>query len=282
MSNTIKRRGESRQSTNRVRPGLEILEHRVVLSTFRVNTTLDTVAVNFKNGKDASGHISLRSAIMAADTKGGSNKIILPSGTFTLTIAPTGADDVTTGDLNITGNLTIKGKNAASTIIDGNNLDRVFQISSGKVSISNLTIQHGRVVGDGGGILNSSGKVNFTSVRVLNNVAIGSSGTIGAIGANSLTGTAGSGGNGTSGTSGEGGGIFNAGGSLSITSSTIASNEAEGGTGGNGGNGGQGNGVSGGGIGGINGGTGLGGNGGAGGAGAPVWAGAFSTRRARR
>ncbi len=174
MSNTIKRRGESRRSTNRVRPGLESLEHRLVLSTFRVNSTLDTVAVNFKSGKDASGHISLRSAIMAADAKGGNNKIVLPAGTFTLTIAPTGADDVTTGDLNITGNLTIKGKNPASTIIDGNNLDRVFQISSGKVSISNLTIQHGRVVGDGGGILNSGGNVTLTSVRLLNDVAVGS------------------------------------------------------------------------------------------------------------
>ena len=61
-----------------MQPGLEMLEHRVVLSTFRVNTTLDTVAVNLKTGKDATGHISLRSAIMAADAKGGSNKIILP------------------------------------------------------------------------------------------------------------------------------------------------------------------------------------------------------------
>ena len=64
----------------------------MVLSTFKVNTTLDTVAVNLKNGKDASGHISLRSAIMAADAHGGKNTIILPSGTFTLTIAGAGEE----------------------------------------------------------------------------------------------------------------------------------------------------------------------------------------------
>ena len=59
-------------------PRLEPLEARVVMSTFQVNTTLDTVAVNLSTGKDATGHISLRSAIMAADAQGGSNTIILP------------------------------------------------------------------------------------------------------------------------------------------------------------------------------------------------------------
>ena len=156
-----------------MQPRLEGLEHRVVLSTFNVNTILDTVAVNLHNGKDSSGHISLRSAIQAADARGGSNSIIVPSGTFTLTIAGAGEDASATGDLDITGNLTIKGKSSVSTIIDGNNLDRVFQILGGKVSISKVTIEHGRAVGDGGGILNSGGKVTLSSVAILNNVATG-------------------------------------------------------------------------------------------------------------
>ena len=49
-------------------PRFEGLEGRVLLATFKVNTTLDTQAVNLRNGKDATGHISLRSAIMAADS----------------------------------------------------------------------------------------------------------------------------------------------------------------------------------------------------------------------
>src|SRR4051794_10006810 len=56
-----------RQSAARLRPGAELLERRLVLTTFNVNTMLDTVAVNLQTGKDAAGRISLRSAIMAAD-----------------------------------------------------------------------------------------------------------------------------------------------------------------------------------------------------------------------
>ena len=75
------RKRNDKARARRLRPGLEGLEDRVTPSTFHVNTLLDTVAVNLKTGKDASGHVSLRSAIMAADAKGGNNKIILPAGT---------------------------------------------------------------------------------------------------------------------------------------------------------------------------------------------------------
>src|SRR5580700_7327053 len=122
-SSNRQQRGKRRNTG--VQPRLEGLEARLVLSTFKVNTTLDTVAVSLKTGKDASGHISLRSAIMAADARPNADTIILPAGTFKLTIAGAGEDNDATGDLDINGNLTIKGKSSAATIIDGNNLDRV-------------------------------------------------------------------------------------------------------------------------------------------------------------
>ena len=65
-----------------MRPWLEALESRMVLSTFKVNTLLDTVAVNLQTGKDASGHVSLRSAIMAADARPNADTIIIPAGTY--------------------------------------------------------------------------------------------------------------------------------------------------------------------------------------------------------
>ena len=140
------------------------------MSTFQVNTTLDTVAANLRTGKDATGHISLRSAIMAADAKGGSNTIKLPSGPYTLSIAGANEDASTTGDLDITSNLTIKGSGASSTIIDGNKLDRVIQVLRGKVSISGVTIRNG-MADTGGGLLNSGGQVTLSSVVVTLNHA---------------------------------------------------------------------------------------------------------------
>ena len=257
----VDRRRRPAKRGRRLCPLGEGLEQRLVLSTFQVNSLLDTVAVNLKSGKDSSGHITLRSAIMAADAKGGSNTIKLPSGTITLTIAGADEDASATGDLDIKGNLTIKGKGAGTTIVDGNNLDRVFQVLSGKVTISNLTIQHGRVVADGGGgLLNSGGGVALSSVQILNNTSIGLAGGDGINGGSGLAGGAGG-----LGTAGEGGGIFNAAGSLKIANSTIASNRAFGGVGGSGGSGGFAGGNNGG--SGANGQTGRGGNGGAGGAG---------------
>ncbi len=163
---------------NRSRPGIEVLEFRVTPTTFHVNSLLDTVAVSLKTGKDASGQISLRSAIQAADAKPNADTIILPAGTITLTIAGPPEDNAASGDLDVRGNLTIKGKGAGETVIDGNNLDRVFQVLSGTVAISGVTIQHG-LAAEGGGLLNSGGKVTLTSVSVVNNLAIGSSGAAG-------------------------------------------------------------------------------------------------------
>ena len=48
------------------------------------------------------------------------NTIVLGAGTYTLSIAPVGADDDATGDLNVTGStpLTIIGTGATATVID--------------------------------------------------------------------------------------------------------------------------------------------------------------------
>ncbi len=126
-----------------MQPRIEGLEGRVAPSTFKVNTVADTLAVSVQTGKDASGHISLRSAIMSADAKPNSDTITLPAGTFTLTIPGAGEDKDATGDLDIRGNVTIKGKGAGTTVIDGNFLDRVIQIASGKVTISGVTLPPG-------------------------------------------------------------------------------------------------------------------------------------------
>ena len=235
MSRSHKRSSRVR----RMQLGCEQLEHRLVLSTFNVNTTLDTVAVNLQSGKDATGHISLRSAIMAADAHGGSNTIKVPAGTFMLTIAGADEDAGATGDLDVKGNVTIQGKGAASTIIDGNHLDRVLEVLSGNVTISGVTIQNGRAFAEGGGgIFNAGGKVTLSAVQVLNNVSVGIDGVDGGNGGPGIPG-----GTASEGSIGEGGGIFNAAGSLSLVNtpgaSTFLANHANGGAGGSGGTGGN-------------------------------------------
>jgi hypothetical protein len=247
---------------SRCRLRLEILEDRVTPSTFHVNSLLDTVAVSLKTGKDASGQISLRSAIEAANAKSNADTIILPAGTVTLTIAGANENSAATGDLDILHSVTIKGAGAGNTIIDGNNLDRVFDIHGGTVSISGMTIEHGRALAGGGGLLNGGGKVSITNVTLENNVAFGIDGGNGVNGVGG--GSVGNGGgSGVDGTNAEGGGIMNASGSMTIKNSFIASNQAKAGNGGNGGNGAVG--LGSGGIAGTNGRSGVGGDGGAGG-----------------
>jgi len=259
-----KRRASNWRSTSRMRPRLEVLEGRVVLSTFNVNTFADTVAKNLTTGRDASGHVSLRSAIMAADAHPSSNTIVLPAGTFTLTIAAAGSDGSNSGDLNISANLTIKGSTTGQTIIDGNHLDRVFHIQGGIVAISNVEIEDGLAAGTGGGILNSGATVRLTSVSLSDNGALGTNGPNGANGAaGSPVGVAGVAGG--EGTAGKGGAICNAAGSLTLTNCVISANSAVGGNGGTGGNGGFGQNTSG--LSGVNGNPGLGGAGGNGGVG---------------
>ena len=129
-------------------------------TTITVNTTADEL--------NADGDCSLREAIQAANTDSavdacpagsGGDTITLPAGTYTLAIAGTGEDSNATGDLDITSNLTINGADAATTIIDGGAIDRVLDIRSASVDVTDVTITGGRTLSaqeDGGGIRNES------------------------------------------------------------------------------------------------------------------------------
>ena len=132
--------------------------------TFTVNSTLDEPDLNVNDGicsSTLSGKCTLRAAVMQANVVNVDTTILVPSGIYILTIPPIGLDGPETGDLNLTtptiGSpvITIIGAGFGETIIDGNQLDRVFSIPAlRRASISGVTIRNGSISGLGGGIYN--------------------------------------------------------------------------------------------------------------------------------
>jgi hypothetical protein len=127
---------------------------------------------------------SLRAAITTANTNGEDDTILLPAGIYVLDGAPEDDENIS-GDLDINtiNSITIIGKGAEFTIIDGNQVDRVIHINSGIVSISGVTIQNGKAPNgkqgeggekgeyngkDGGGIYNN-GILHITECTIKNN-----------------------------------------------------------------------------------------------------------------
>ena len=131
----------------------------------------------------ANGKLSLREAITKANTTAGADVIVLPAGVFKITLAGAGEDANVTGDFDITDTLTIQGAGAGLTIIDGQQLDRVFDVlgtapSSIKVVLQGLTVRNGNVTGHGGGIRVGNADLVVRDCVVTGNRASGNGGGI--------------------------------------------------------------------------------------------------------
>jgi CSLREA domain-containing protein len=142
--------------------------------TFQVTSTADVVDANLADCicDTGGGVCTLRAAIMQADATTGAT-ILIPGSVakYGLTILPSGGDDVQSGDLDITSDMSIVGAGASTTIIDGNQLDRVFDVYPGvTVSMSGITIQNGKTSDWGGAVL-SGGVLTLTRCVLANNSA---------------------------------------------------------------------------------------------------------------
>src|SRR5437870_652478 len=157
-------------------------------ATFTVNDdTADAVDAAPGDGScaTAGGTCTLRAAIQEANAHSGPDTIMVPAGTYLLTILGRGEDMAATGDLDITDDLTIIGAGADRTIVDGNGIDRIFDIelptsrAAIVVAIAALTIQNGNsgpgALADGGGLYNS-GTLTLRNVVVANNTTAAASG----------------------------------------------------------------------------------------------------------
>jgi CSLREA domain-containing protein len=93
----------------------------VCVDEYIVNKTADT-----NDGICSADDCSLREAVRNANACPGWQTITIPAAGYPLTIAGAEEDAAATGDLDITDDVTIVGEGAPS--IDGNGLDRVFEV----------------------------------------------------------------------------------------------------------------------------------------------------------
>src|SRR6266446_5017095 len=120
------------------------------VQTFNVNSTADLAnsSPTSKVCATATGVCTLRAAIQASNANAGTDTIVLPAGVYTLTIAGRNEDLAAKGDLDITDPVNITGAGASSVIIDGNGIDRVFDVfANGTTTISGVTIRNGNAGG---------------------------------------------------------------------------------------------------------------------------------------
>ncbi len=144
-------------------------------TTYSVNSPLDEPSANPNSSNcisTPSAVCTLRAAIQAANFNAGPDTIMLPAGIYALTIPGANEDNAATGDLDIKGDLTIMGDGSDTTIVDGNQLDRVFDIlNSSRVNISGLTIRNGGNVDYGGGIRSNGGFLLLSNSAFTSNTA---------------------------------------------------------------------------------------------------------------
>lgn len=114
-------------------------------ATFVVDSTTDAVDLLPGDGTCATlaGECTLRAAVQEANALSGSDSIVVPAGTYVLTLAGV-EDHAMSGDLDVTDALAITGAGAATTIIDGNDTSGVFDVHSGSFQLDGVTVQHGR------------------------------------------------------------------------------------------------------------------------------------------
>ncbi|MEL7498301.1 MAG: Ig-like domain-containing protein [Planctomycetota bacterium] len=242
------------------------------LAVVNVDTNLDVLdgdtssVANLLANKGSDGFISIREAVIAVNNGAGGDTINLLADTYTLTLTA-GIDD-DQGDLDIRKDVSIVGVSPTQTVVDGNNLHRVFQIHNDaaiNVSLSNIKIQNGSTSfageTEGAGILiegtgiqpvvnldniwltgnHTNGSVSYGGailnrgdLTITNSLLEGNSAEYGGGVANDLVGTLSKTNvtvSGNNATSGLGGGIFNQG-TATLQNVTVTDNTASGAGGG--------------------------------------------------
>ena len=129
---------------------------------------VDTLADDVNAGDTVT---SLREAIDLANANPGVDNIILSIvGTYEMDIAGINENNNATGDFDILDDLNIFGQGSGMTIIDADNLDRIFHTGGGvSLSLSNMSLINGDA--DDGGAIFAEGDTVLNQVIFQNNNA---------------------------------------------------------------------------------------------------------------
>ncbi|MCB1914612.1 MAG: DUF4347 domain-containing protein, partial [Rhodocyclaceae bacterium] len=179
----------------------------VTVTTITDNNDAGVVAGNATHtvswllaNRGTDGNISLREAVIAANNTIDPVSITLGSGTHTLSVTGQFEDAATTGDLDITRDITIQGAGAGSTTISGAGIsDRIFDVKGGGLlTLADLTVADANTTNIPGGGVYSTGILSATNV-VFDNLAV---------------------------TNADGGAVYIDGGAATLTNSALINNSA--------------------------------------------------------
>ncbi len=136
------------QSNHDIVREAEVLVAEMIV--FNVDTAVDSIDANPGDGDcaDAEDACSLRAAIIEANALGGRQRIQLPAGNYTLSLAGDQEDGAASGDLDIVDHLELVGAGAETSVIDADGIDRVFDLgplgSAPEVTMTGIAITGGR------------------------------------------------------------------------------------------------------------------------------------------
>lgn len=163
-------------------PGSSDLEITPYIKTFHVNSTSDSPDAFVGDGlcETDGGECTLRAAVQEATAldilkqalPNRTAVIILPEGVYKFTNVPSSRSgqspgNSTSGVLSLAGTINILGAGARKTIIDGNDLDRVFYVGRD----SNVTIADVTITGGNPGGIWSNGEIEVLRSTITENYA---------------------------------------------------------------------------------------------------------------
>lgn len=187
-------------------------------ATINVTKTTDDTP----NGCDTD--CSLREAVIAANATVEHDTIVVPAGTYVLSLIGTDEDAAATGDLDLIEDVSIIGNPTGGTIIDGNLSDRLVHLNGATVELIDLVLTRGNTTGDwygAGGVLVESGTLTMTRSVLSNCTCDAHGGGLFSLGSVTIDRSAIIGNTGF-----RGGGIYHAGFDLTLINSTVSGNTA--------------------------------------------------------